>query len=396
VSHSVVSDSLDTLTAGHLKLDTPSRVNAATCVTMMFILAAIIILAWYHLPDQGTWYFGLSTRSVKISLLLLSWALSGTAVRFLRMITFTPPAAPSADSQDSLTRAGFIGLIGRPNVGKSTLLNRLIGQKLAITANKPQTTRNRLLGIRTIGSSQLIFIDTPGIHTSSRVMNQKMVSYAVETLQETDFNLMLVEPLRPGQDLPAEDQLVLQHLQGRASNTILAINKIDGLPYDAVLQSLERYRQLAEFAELIPISALKSHNLERLWELLLKRLPENPFFFAEDQLTDASERFLCGELVREQLFRHLQQELPYSVAVQVESFEETPKLLHIVANIIVERESQKGIIIGHKGQQLKKIGTAARQRIETLLGHSVYLSLQVQVLKQWSRHEHYLQAFGME
>ena len=312
------------------------------------------------------------------------------------MITFTPPAALSADGQDSLTRAGFIGLIGRPNVGKSTLLNRLIGQKLAITANKPQTTRNRLLGIRTIGSSQLIFIDTPGIHTSSRAMNQKMVNYAVETLQETDFNLMLVEPLRPGQDVPSEDQLVLQHLQDRASNTILAINKIDGLPYEVVLKSLERYLQLTEFAELIPISALKSHNLERLWELLLKRLPENPFFFAEDQLTDASERFLCGELVREQLFRHLQQELPYSVAVQVESFEETPKLLHIVANIIVERESQKGIIIGHKGQQLKKIGTAARQRIETLLGHSVYLSLQVQVLKQWSRHEHYLQAFGME
>ena len=312
------------------------------------------------------------------------------------MITFAPPAAPSTDVQDSLTRAGFIGLIGRPNVGKSTLLNRLIGQKLAITANKPQTTRNRLLGIRTIGSSQLIFIDTPGIHTSSRVMNQKMVSYAVETLQESVFNLLLVEPLRPGQDVPAEDQLVLQHLQGRANNTILAINKIDGLPYEAILQSLERYRQLAEFAELIPISALKSHNLERLWELLLKRLPENPFFFAEDQLTDASERFLCGELVREQLFRHLQQELPYSVAVQVESFEETPKRLHIVANIIVERESQKGIIIGHKGQQLKKIGTAARQRIETLLGQSVYLSLQVRVLKQWSRHEHYLQAFGME
>ena len=312
------------------------------------------------------------------------------------MITFTPPAALSADGQDSLTRAGFIGLIGRPNVGKSTLLNRLIGQKLAITANKPQTTRNRLLGIRTIGSSQLIFIDTPGIHTSSRAMNQKMVNYAVKTLQETDFNLMLVEPLRPGQDVPSEDQLVLQHLQDRASNTILAINKIDGLPYEVVLKSLERYLQLTEFAELIPISALKSYNLERLWELLLKRLPENPFFFAEDQLTDASERFLCGELVREQLFRHLQQELPYSVAVQVESFEETPKLLHIVANIIVERESQKGIIIGHKGQQLKKIGTAARQRIETLLGHSVYLSLQVQVLKQWSRHEHYLQAFGME
>ena len=312
------------------------------------------------------------------------------------MITFAPTAAPSAGGQDSLTRAGFIGLIGRPNVGKSTLLNRLIGQKLAITANKPQTTRNRLLGIRTIGSSQLIFIDTPGIHTSSRVMNQKMVSYAVETLQETDFNLMLVEPLRPGQDVPAEDQLVLQHLQSRASNTILAINKIDGLPHETVLQSLERYRKLAEFAELIPISALKSHNLECLWELLLKRLPENPFFFAEDQLTDASERFLCGELVREQLFRHLQQELPYSVAVQVESFEETPKRLHIVANIIVERESQKGIIIGHKGQQLKKIGTAARQRIETLLGQSVYLSLQVRVLKQWSRHEHYLQAFGIE
>ena len=312
------------------------------------------------------------------------------------MITFTPPAALSADGQDSLTRAGFIGLIGRPNVGKSTLLNRLIGQKLAITANKPQTTRNRLLGIRTIGSSQLIFIDTPGIHTSSRAMNQKMVNYAVKTLQETDFNLMLVEPLRPGQDVPSEDQLVLQHLQDRACNTILAINKIDGLPYEVVLKSLERYLQLTEFAELIPISALKSYNLERLWELLLKRLPENPFFFAEDQLTDASERFLCGELVREQLFRHLQQELPYSVAVQVESFEETPKLLHIVANIIVERESQKGIIIGHKGQQLKKIGTAARQRIETLLGHSVYLSLQVQVLKQWSRHEHYLQAFGME
>lgn len=311
------------------------------------------------------------------------------------MNTFAPPA-PKAESQDTLTRAGFIGLIGRPNVGKSTLLNRLIGQKLAITANKPQTTRNRLLGIRTVGPHQLIFIDTPGIHASSRIMNQKMVGYAVETLQETDFNLMLVEPLRPGREIPEEDRLVLQHLQERSKETILAVNKIDGLSYAVVLETLQRYQQLAEFAELIPISALKSENLERLWELLLQRLPENPFFFAEDQLTDASERFLCGELVREQLFRHLQQELPYSVAVQVESFEESPKLLHIVANIIVERESQKGIIIGHKGQQLKKIGTAARQRIEALLGQQVYLSLQVRVLKQWSRHERHLQAFGME
>jgi GTP-binding protein Era len=301
------------------------------------------------------------------------------------------PSAPAA------TKAGFVGLIGRPNVGKSTLMNRLLGRKLAITANKPQTTRNRLLGIRTEGHEQVIFIDTPGIHESDKIMNRKMVGYAVETLRETDLNLMLVEPLRENQhDLPDGDRLVLAHLQDRTSETILAVNKVDGLAHDSVLRTLDLYRQAANFAELLPISALKGLNLETLWELLRTRLPTNPFFFESDQLTDASERFLAGELVREQLFRHLQQELPYSVAVQVDSFKDTPKCIRIECTVVVERDSQKGILIGKQGGMLKKIGTAARQRIEALLGQQVYLGLQVRVLKQWSRNEQHLHTFGLE
>ena len=295
----------------------------------------------------------------------------------------------------SQEHCGFIGLIGRPNVGKSTLLNKLIGQDLSITTPKPQTTRNRLIGIRTQGASQMVFIDTPGIHESNLPLNRKMIDYAVKTLEETDLNLWLVEPLKLHLKEPhPDDKKILDLIRNSNNKTILVINKMDLADRARVLRTIDVFSQNGSFAEIIPLSALKSTNLESLLEQLEQYLPEHPFFFESDQLTDASERFLVAELVREQIFRKLQQELPYSTAVQVERFEEDPNCLRIDCLVFVERESQKGILIGKGGTMLKQIGTAAREKIEKLLGQRVFLALHVKVVKQWTRKTHHLQALG--
>ena len=288
---------------------------------------------------------------------------------------------------------GFIGLIGRPNVGKSTLLNQLVGQKVSITAHKAQTTRNRILGIRTEQYTQIVFIDTPGIHRPEKLLNRKIVAYATETLRDTDLNLWIVEPLPESSlqkkelsFLHLEDQEILKLLSAKAKRTVLVLNKIDTIPQEQALVSIKKLAELADFAEIVPVSALKSTNVEHLVETLKKYLPVHPFYFETHQVTDASERFLASEFVREELFLRLQQEIPYSVAVIVEQFEDDPKCIKIACTICVERDSQKGIIIGKKGEMLKTIGTAARKKIERLLGNKVHLALHVKILKQCHKH----------
>ncbi|MEE3266396.1 MAG: GTPase Era [SAR324 cluster bacterium] len=296
---------------------------------------------------------------------------------------------------------GFIGLIGRPNVGKSTLLNQLVGQKVSITAHKAQTTRNRILGIRTEQYTQIVFIDTPGIHRPEKLLNRKIVAYATETLRDTDLNLWIVEPLPESSlqkkelsFLHLEDQEILKLLSAKAKRTVLVLNKIDTIPQEQALVSIKKLAELADFAEIVPVSALKSTNVEHLVKTLKKYLPVHPFYFETHQVTDASERFLASEFVREELFLRLQQEIPYSVAVIVEQFEDDPKCIKIACTICVERDSQKGIIIGKKGEMLKTIGTAARKKIERLLGNKVHLALHVKILKQWSNNAHHLRSLG--
>ena len=305
------------------------------------------------------------------------------------------------DRKETEQYSGFIGLIGRPNVGKSTLLNQLVGQKVSITAHKAQTTRNRILGIWTGLNTQIIFIDTPGIHRPEKLLNRKIVAFATETLRDTDLNLWIVEPLpasslekRELSFLHREDQEILKLLAGKEKRTVLVLNKIDTIPQEQALVSIEKLAKLADFAEIVPVSALKSTNVEHLVETLKKYLPIHPFYFETHQVTDASESFLASEFVREELFLRLQQEIPYSVAVIVEQFEDDPKCIKIACTICVERDSQKGIIIGKKGEMLKTIGTAARKKIERLLGNKVYLALHVKVLKQWSNNAHHLRSLG--
>ena len=305
------------------------------------------------------------------------------------------------DQKENKQKCGFIGLIGRPNVGKSTLLNQLVGQKISITAHKAQTTRNRILGIRTELNTQIVFVDTPGIHRTEKLLNRKIVAYATETLRNTDLNLWIVEPLPESslhkKDLSflhIEDQGILKLLLEKAKRTVIVLNKIDTIPQGQILVCIEKLAGIADFAEIVPISALKSTNVEHLLETLKKYLPVHPFYFETHQVTDASERFLSSEFVREELFLRLKQEIPYSVAVIVEQFEDDPKCIKIACTICVERESQKGIIIGKKGEMLKKIGTAARKKIERLLGNKVHLVLHVKVLKQWSNNAHHLRSLG--
>lgn len=294
-------------------------------------------------------------------------------------------------------RCGLIGLIGRPNVGKSTLFNLIIGQKISIASHRPQTTRNRILGIRTTVAYQMIFIDTPGIHPSEKLLNQRIVKYAVRTLRESDLNLLLVDPVPLGVNaIHKDDARILHLLDNQLTRTILLINKIDTVSPEVVLRTISIFDRQGPFAEIVPISALKSINVEHLVEMLPSYIPENAFYFEANQITDISERFLIGELVREAVFRVLQQELPYSVAVQVDSFEEGPELIRIHCIIYVERESQKGIVIGKKGTMLKQIGKSARQNMEHLLGNKVFLSLRVRVLKKWSTIPQYLDHLGLE
>lgn len=288
-------------------------------------------------------------------------------------------------------KSGFVSIIGRPNVGKSTLLNGLLGEKIAIVSSKPQTTRNRILGIVNQPSAQIVFLDTPGIHKPMHRMNEVMVKIALRTYNEVDVILMLVEATeQPG----GGDRFIIETLSEVKTPVFLLINKVDLIKKDALLPLIRKYSSLYKFAEIIPVSALKN-DLGNLLETILKRLPRGPKYFPDDQFTDQPERFIVSELIREKVFELTKDEIPYSTAVVIEEMKEKPEITHIHAVIYVERDSQKGILIGKGGAMLKKIGTLARLDAEKLLGTKIFLKLLVKVKKDWREDERMLKNFGI-
>jgi GTP-binding protein Era len=307
-------------------------------------------------------------------------------------------------------RSGFAALIGRPNVGKSTLLNQLTGEKIAIVSPKPQTTRNRILGVVSRPEGQVAFLDTPGIHEAKGELNRYMVETALHAAEEVDLVLFVIEP--PGGDkseVGPGNRIILERLQRLGKPTFLVINKIDSILKNKLLPLIELYRNEFPFAEVVPVSARKGDGVEHLFEVVLQHLPEGKPLFDEDMLTDQQERTLVSEYIREQVLLHCRQEIPYSTAVMVEVFDESEReplpgapqgqlagLIRIAASIFVERDSQKAIVIGKQGQMLKTIGTDARKAIQRLLGTHVYLSLRVRVEPRWSERPEGLKKLGYE
>ncbi|MGB9466532.1 MAG: GTPase Era [Candidatus Acidiferrum sp.] len=277
-------------------------------------------------------------------------------------------------------RSGFVAIVGRPNAGKSTLLNRLVGQKVAIVTSKPQTTRNRIQGIVTHHEGQIVFIDTPGLHSPDSALGRQMMHEVAAALEGIDVLLLMVDASRA---LPRADDLLLERAKRFHGKTILALNKVDGLPKQKLLPLIEAYHKAFEFAAIVPISALKGAGCQDLLSEILRLLPEGEPYFPEDQVTDQPERFLAAEIVREKAIQSMYHEVPYALSVKVEKFEESPKLLRIEATMNVERDSQKKILIGHKGEMLKKIGTQARKELEELLDTKIYLGLFVKVVPDW-------------
>ncbi|HTO98465.1 MAG TPA: GTPase Era [Myxococcales bacterium] len=297
-------------------------------------------------------------------------------------------------------RAGFVAIVGRPNVGKSTLLNRLLGQKLAIVSPKPQTTRGRILGVVTRPDAQVAFLDTPGLHTAKGGLNQRMVEQAQRALADADVALFLIEAGSPAID--AATRKALEQVKGAGKPVFLVINKIDLLPRARLLPLIDRWKDLHGWAEIYPLSALKGENVAGLLDALVARLPEGPALFPPEQWTDLRERDLCAELIREQLLRQTGQEVPYSAAVLVDRFDESRReegargLVRMSATVLVERESQKAIVIGKGGMRLKEIGTRARKEMERLLQAKVYLELFVRVEPGWTRSAKGLRRAGYE
>ena len=288
-------------------------------------------------------------------------------------------------------KSGFISIIGRPNVGKSTLLNALLGEKIAIISDKPQTTRNKILGIVNHPGAQMVFLDTPGIHKPMHRMNEFMVQTALRTYNEVDVILMLVEATElPG----AGDRFIIETLTKVKTPVFLLINKVDLIKKDGLLPLMQEYSKLYNFTEIIPVSALKN-DLGGLLDTILKRLPQGPQYFPDDQLTDQPERFVVSEIIREKIFELTKEEIPYATAVIIEEMKEEPDITRIHAAIIVERDSQKGILIGKGGSMLKKIGTLARLDAEKLLGAKIFLKLYVKVKKGWREDEHMLKNIGI-
>ncbi|HSG11948.1 MAG TPA: GTPase Era [Gammaproteobacteria bacterium] len=289
-------------------------------------------------------------------------------------------------------RCGYAALIGRPNTGKSTLLNRILGQKISITSRRPQTTRHRVLGIKTTDSAQLIYVDTPGIHEfDGRAMNRHLNRAAGSVLMDVDVIVFLVDGLR----WTADDELVLSKLSTVKCPVILAVNKIDQLEdRETLLPGLQALALKREFREIIPISATRGDNVPALEACIESLLPVSPPYFPADQVTDRSERFLVAELVREKLFRKLARELPYGLTVEIESFKRERNITHIHALIWVERASQKSIVIGKQGRLLKEVGQQARRDIESLLGCKVNLKLWVKVKEGWADDERALRSLG--
>lgn len=289
-------------------------------------------------------------------------------------------------------KSGFISIIGRPNVGKSTFLNRVIGQKIAIMSDKPQTTRNKVQGVLTTDDSQLIFIDTPGIHKPKHRLGDFMMKVAQNTLNEVDLILFMVNA---EEGFGKGEEFILEKFQTVKTPIFLVINKIDTIHPDQLFSIIESYKEKYPFKEIIPISALEGNNVETLLTQIKKYLPEGPQFYPADQVTDHPERFIVSELIREKALHLTREEIPHSLAVVIEKMERKPNdVINVMATIIVERDSQKGIIIGKQGSMLKEIGKRARTDIENLLGNKVYLELWVKVQKDWRNKMTQLRDFG--
>ena len=291
-------------------------------------------------------------------------------------------------------RCGHIAIVGRPNVGKSTLLNHILGQKLSITSRKPQTTRHKLLGIKTTEDTQFIYVDTPGLHQGQKKAINRYMNRAVTTaIQDVDIVLFMIEKL---QWLP-EDELVAQRLASINCPIILVINKVDTLDdKEMLLPHMQKLVELLDVKEIIPISALQNQNLDRLEEIIRGFLPESDHFFPEDQITDRSSRFLAAEIIREKITRQLGDELPYQMTVEIEEFKQEGKILHINALILVERDGQKRILIGEKGDRLKKIGQQAREDMQTLFDSKIMLKTWVKIKSGWSDDERALRSLGYD
>jgi GTP-binding protein Era len=291
------------------------------------------------------------------------------------------------------TKSGFVGIIGLPNVGKSTLLNQLLGTKVSIVSPKPQTTRFNIKGILTRDNFQIIFVDTPGIHEAKDLFNQMMVKEALSVLQDVDIILWVMDVTHR---IPEEEK-ILDLIKSANKPTILALNKIDLIKKQELLPIIDYFSKLYDFKAIIPISALKNDGLDRLLDELVKLLPEGPFYYEPERVTDLPLDLLIAEIIREKIFLLTYQEVPYSSAVKVEEIREEPEknLLYIQATIFIERDSQKGIIIGKGGKMLKKIGTLAREELEFLLGKKIYLDLWVKALKDWRERETHIRRLAI-
>ena len=290
------------------------------------------------------------------------------------------------------TRCGYVAIVGRPNVGKSTLLNHILGQKISITSRRPQTTRHQILGIKTQGDTQVVYVDTPGLHlTEHKAINRFMNKTASDSLKHVDVVVFVVDKTK----WTEEDELVLDKVKSAKAPVILAINKVDqSKEKSKLLPHIEALALKHTFNEIIPVSAKHGHNLLELEKIIDKYLPDSVHFFPEDQITDKSQRFLAAELVREKIMRQLGAELPYSVTVEIEEFKRNKTVLHISALILVERSGQKKIVIGDKGEQIKTIGRDARKDMEKLFDSKVMLNLWVKVKSGWSDDERALKSLG--
>jgi GTP-binding protein Era len=296
-------------------------------------------------------------------------------------------------------KSGFVTLIGRPNVGKSTLMNHLIGQKIAITSNKPQTTRNRIQTVYTDKRGQVIFLDTPGIHRAKNKLGEYMVNAAVHTFNEVDLVLWLVEP---SAYIGAMEQNIVEQLKKCRTPIVLVINKIDKVEKKEILSYIQAYKDICNFVEIIPVSALKGENTGELMDIIFRYMPEGPMYYDEDTVTDQPERQIVAELIREKALRLLDDEIPHGIAVSIERMKERPVgtnpggMIDIEATIVCERDSHKGIIIGKGGSRLKQIGTQARKEIENLLGCRVNLQIWVKVKKDWRDSDLLLKNYGYD
>ncbi|MFE4812257.1 GTPase Era [Peribacillus simplex] len=297
------------------------------------------------------------------------------------------------DAQVKGYKSGFISIIGRPNVGKSTFLNRVIGQKIAIMSDKPQTTRNKVQGVLTQNDSQMIFIDTPGIHKPKHKLGDFMMKVATNTLKEVDLILFMINAT---EGYGRGDEFIIEKLQSVKTPVFLVVNKIDAMHPDDLLPIIEKYQQLYPFAAVVPISALEGNNVDTLLEQIKEHLPEGPQFYPADQVTDHPERFIISELVREKVLHLTREEIPHSVAVVIDSIKkmDNSDTINVMATIVVERDSQKGIVIGKQGKMLKEVGSRARVDIENLLGSKVFLELWVKVQKDWRNKASQLRDYG--